>query len=500
MKKRVIVVGAGVGGLAAACILGQAGYDVTVYEKNDRPGGRADSFRAKGFRFDSGPSWFLMPDIFEHFFSLLGEDMNSLLDLKRLDPSYRVFFKDELLGALDIKSDADQTGLMLEAMEPGAHNRFLDYLEKAARLYDLAKNEVLYKNHDSRRDFFTPRLAWQSLRMNTLISMQSYVAKYFTDNEVRKILLYPTAFLGVSPRMAPALYSVLNHADFNQGVFYPMGGMNRLVEKLVELAEARGAKIAYSQPVGKIAVKYGKAKGVVLENGEMHEADIVISNADLAYTEMSLLEEKNRTYSEKYWEKRTMAPSALVMHLGVKKTYANLRHHNLVFSRNWDAHNREIFKSGKLPADPSFYVSAPTKSDPKAAPKGHENLQVIVPLPASLHFDRQQIEDYADTVIQTMEKSLRLSGLRKNIIYKRCFCALDFKNKFNSYKGSALGLAHTLSQTAGRPANYSKKVKGLYYVGANTYPGIGLPMCLISAELAYKRITGNTSAKQLDSI
>jgi phytoene desaturase len=501
MAKQVIIIGAGVGGLATACILGQAGYEVTVYEKNSQPGGRAGMFEAEGFRFDTGPSWYLMPDIFETFFSLLGEDVNRLLDLKRLNPSYRVFFKDTLFGAIDIVGDVEHDSETLESLEPGARLKLREYLEKSTGQYHLALDKFLYKNYDSVRDFLTPQMMTEGLRMNVFTTMQNYVSRYFSTDEVQKIMQYPLVFLGASPNNAPALYNIMSHIDFNQGVFYPQGGIYKLTETLVSLAEARRAKIICDSPVESILTESGEARGVRLQDGVEVRADIVISNADVVYTELNLLAPNERSYPPKYWEKRVLAPSALLLYLGVRDQYPKLAHHNLIFSKDWDDNFKSIFKARKWPGDPSFYVCNPNKTDPDVAPADHENLFVLVPLPATTAYTSEELDIYTARVLETMEKTMHLDGLRDNIIYKKQFAAKDFESYYNSFNGTALGIAHTLRQTAVfRPSNRSKKVKNLYYVGANTAPGIGLPMCLISAQLVYKRLINDRSAVTLTSI
>lgn len=500
-NKKVIIIGTGVGGLASACILGQAGYEVTIYEKNSRPGGRAGILEAKGFRFDTGPSWYLIPEVFEQFFRLLGEDSGKLLKLKRLSPSYRVFFKDTLFGAIDITGDLEKDGATLEALEPGARNKLHDYLEKSTYQYNLAMEKFLYKNYDSILDFLTPRLLLEGLRLNVFSTMQKYVSKYFSSPAVQKIMQYPLIFLGASPQKAPALYNIMSHIDFQQGVYYPEGGIYRLVETLTKLAEARGVKIIYDTPIKSIAVENGEARGVMFGKDQKAEAGIIISNTDMHHTEKSLLEPKHRSYSDKYWKKRVLAPSALLIYLGVKKEYANLCHHNLIFSKDWEANLKSIFDSKTWPSDPSFYICAPSKTDKSTAPKGHENLSILVPLPPGTAHSAEELDKYADWVIDKAESTLHLKGLKNNIVYKKLFGPSDFENQFNSYEGTALGLSHTLRQTAVfRPSNQSKKVKNLYYVGADTVPGIGLPMCLISAQLVYKRLIGNTDSQPLKSI
>lgn len=501
MKKRAIIIGAGVGGLATACILGQAGYEVSVYEKNDGPGGRAGTFTQDGFTFDTGPSWYLMPDIFEQFFELLGEDIHKHLKLTRLDPSYRVFFKDTLFGAVDIVGDVEKDGATLEAIEPGARAKLRNYLEKSTYQYNLAIDQFLYKNYDSITDFMTPQMLIQGLRMNVFTTMQKYVSKHFSNKEIQKIMQYPLVFLGASPNNAPALYNIMSHIDFKQGVFYPQGGIYELTKTLVKLAKKRGVKFYYNDPVQSINVSEGHATGITLESGKKISADIVISNADMAHTELQLLEPELRTYSASYFKKRVMAPSALLLYLGVKKQYKNLQHHNLVFSKDWDANFNAIFKTKRWPSDPSFYVCNPNKTDKSVAPAKHENLFVLVPLPATTNYTDQELETYTDWILKTMEQTMHLTDLRKHIVVKKVVAAKDFESTYNSYAGTALGFAHTLKQTAiFRPANQSKHVDNLYYVGAGTSPGIGLPMCLISAQLVYKRLINDKSNQSLTKI
>ncbi|MGI9027523.1 MAG: phytoene desaturase family protein, partial [Candidatus Saccharimonadales bacterium] len=435
MSKKVIIIGAGVGGLATACILGQAGYEVTIYEKNAGPGGRAGTFKAAGFTFDTGPSWYLMPDIFEHFFRLLGEDVNKLLKLKRLEPSYRVFFKDTLFGAVDIVGDVKKDGDTLEALEPGARLKLRNYLEKSTDQYNLAVDQFLYKNYNSVTDLLTPRMLVQGLQMNIFSTMQKYVSKHFSSTEVQKIMQYPLVFLGASPRNAPALYNIMSHIDFKQGVFYPEGGIYEITKVLVKLTEARGVTIVCNAPVTQITVKEGSASGVILENGSKVTANLVISNADIAHTEQNLLQPQHRSYSKRYFEKRVLAPSALLMYLGVNKEYKNLRHHNLVFSKDWDANFKAIFETKQWPGDPSFYVCNPSKTDKTVAPAKHENLFVLVPLPATLNYSDAELEKYADWILDTMEQVMHLKDIKKHLVYKKLFAAKDFYETYNSYQG-----------------------------------------------------------------
>lgn len=496
-KQTAIIVGSGFGGLGSAALLAKAGWSVTVLEKNEMVGGRASYFKAKGFTFDMGPSWYLMPDVFEHFFELLDEDVNKLLKLKKLGPSYRIFYKD-IDQKVDIYSDLKKDLPTIEKIEPGAGEALKRYLDQAGYQYGVAKDRFMYKNYDSARDFLTREMATEGRKLSVFSSMDKYVGKFFKTDQMQKIMQYPLVFLGSSPFNTPAIYNIMSHIDFNMGVYYPQGGIYKITEALAGVAKKHGAKLKVNTAVKKIIVKDGRAVGVKLENGKELFADIVISNADIYHTEQKLLEEQYRTKSKKYWEKRTLAPSALIMYLGVKGKVPTLTHHNLLFSKDWKQNFSEIFDNPMWPTDPSLYVCAPSKTDKTVAPDGHENLFVLVPIASGLKYTEKQLEKYADQVLQTMEQEMKIPDLRSRIVYKRLFSVKDFDTRYNSYQGTALGLAHTLRQTAiFRPNNISKKVKKLYYVGAGTNPGIGMPITLISAELMYKRLINDKSAGPL---
>jgi phytoene desaturase len=329
----------------------------------------------------------------------------------------------------------------------------------------------------------------------------AYVSKFFQSPKLRQVLEYTMVFLGTSPYEAPALYNLMSHMDFNQGVFYPKGGFYELINALARIAEKNGATLRTNSPAEKIVVSRGRANGVKLESGEFIEADLVISNADMWFTETRLLDDISQTYKQKYWDKRTMAPSAFIMYLGVSEKLPGLVHHNLLFSEDWRKNFDDIYKHPCLPHEPSLYVCAPSVTDETVAPAGKENLFVLVPIASGLDMSEEEKNVYADRVLGLMEEEMNLPGLREKIEYRRIYAVANFAADYNAFKGSALGLAHTLRQTAiFRPKNQSKKVDNLYYVGAGTNPGIGTQICLISAELAYKRVHGITTAEPLETL
>lgn len=500
MNKRVIIIGGGIGGLGTAGLFSKKGYDVTLLEKNEHLGGRANIFEANGYKFDMGPSWYLAPDIFSHYFDLMGEKVEDHLDLQRLSPSYRIFFRNDPEN-LDIHSEIEKDSATFEAIEPGAGEKLRAYLQQSEYQYEVATRHFMFKNYDSIFDFLNKRVMTEGQKLSVFSKMHAFVSRFFQSQKLRQVMEYTMVFLGTSPYEAPALYNLMSHMDFNQGVFYPRGGFYEVIRALSAIAEKNGSELRTGATVAEIIVEKGVAKGVRLESGEILDADIVISNADMWFTETKLLPPAARTFSERYWNKRVMAPSAFIMYLGVNRKLPNLVHHNLLFSEDWRKNFDDIYKHPNLPAEPSLYVCAPSVTDPSVAPEGKENLFVLVPIASDLKIGDAERDKYADHVLQLMEEEMGLTGLRDSIEYKRIYTVENFAADYNAYKGSALGLAHTLRQTAiFRPKNYSKKVKGLYYVGAGTNPGIGTQICLISAELAYKRVHGITSAGPLESL
>lgn len=412
--------------------------------------------------------------------------MQDYFELQKLSPSYRVFFEGRN-QSVDIYSDLARDSQAFESLQTGAGDRLRQYLQKSEDTYNLATDQLLYKNYNSTKDFLSPPLLRQATKLNMLSNLHSYTLKYFKDPRLQQIMEYPSVFLGASPYSAPAFYNLLNHALFNQGVFYPKGGMVQVTRALTKIGAKHNVQIHLNSVVQKIIVENRRAVGVIA-NGQEQRADVVISNADTYHTETSLLELPHRDHSQKYWRSRTVAPSALLIYLGVSRKYGTLQHHNLVFAENWRRNFAEL-DSTQFPNDPSFYVCSPSRTDPSVAPKGKENLFVLVPIPAGLSYTNQQLESFADKILRNMETELSLQNLRKSLEYKKLFCVRDFENRFNSFRGSGLGLAHSLKQTAiFRPSNRSKKVGNLYFVGANTHPGIGLPSTLISAQLVADRL------------
>lgn len=503
MSKKVVIIGGGIGGLATAALLAKAGLDVTVLEKRTIVGGRAGLHRAKGFTFDTGPSWLLMPEIFEHFYQLIGKDFQSELDLRQLTPAYRIFFEEDPKNHLDITGNEEQDRRTFETIEPGSAEKLSAYINRAETTYTIATESFLYTNFTNYTKFMNiktigtlPTMIAMSIR-----SIDSYVSNYVKDSRLKKILEYPMVFLGTSPYKAPALYHLMSYLDFRQGVYYPYGGMYKIIESIESIARSLGATIQTGVSVKKILVHNSAVAGVRCTDGTEIEADIVVSNADLHFTETALLDKAYQTYPSDYWKKKMPSPGAILMYLGIKGSLPQLTHHNLIFTEDWQTNFSRIFDTLEYPHPASMYICKPTATDKTVAPKDHENIFVLVPVPASTELTKREIDEHTEAYINQIVEMTGISDLRERIVYKKVVDPLDFADDLNAWRGSALGLAHPLLQSAlWRPRNKSKKVSGLYYVGGNTLPGIGLPMCLIGSELIYKHLANDSSITPVSEI
>lgn len=499
MTKKVVIVGAGIGGLASANLLAKAGYDVHVYEKDAEAGGRSGRFTSKGFTFDTGPSWYLMPDVFEHYYNLLGTTTKKQLDLLRLKPAYKIFY--ESGQPLTITSDLAKDAAQFDTIEQGSGAALRRYVSKSNETYQMALKYFLYSNFEHPRDFFQAAIFKRSAQLVRLTSqsVHSYVSQFVKTPKLQQVLEYPMVFLGSSPYSAPALYSLMSALDFSEGVFYPKGTMYMVPSSLEKLGQKLGVTYHYNQPVTQILVKDGLAAGLQLQDGSKVDADIVISNADLHFTETKLLAKEHQSYSEKYWQRLEASPSAIMMYLGIKGRVPELEHHSLLFVDKWKANFEAIYKHKTLPTPASIYISKTSHTD-ATAPNDSENIFVLVPIPSGISLSGRALEKAADGYLDQIADMTGVD-LKSRIITKTLFGPDDFKEKYHSFRSSMLGPSHKLGQSAFfRTPNKSKKVKNLYYVGASTVPGVGVPMCLISAELVYKRITGSKKGGRVTEI
>ncbi|CAA9379145.1 MAG: Phytoene dehydrogenase [uncultured Nocardioides sp.] len=513
---RIVVIGGGIAGLATAALLASRGHTVDLLEKNDELGGRVGTIERDGFRFDTGASWYLMPEVFEHFFELLGTTAEAELDLTVLDPSYRVFFEGHP-EPLDVRPDRAHNRAMFESVEPGAGEAFDAYLASAEETYDIALRRFLYSNFDSTSSFLHTDVIRRTPKLGRLLtsSLGNHVAAQFSDNRLRQVLGYPAVFLGSSPSRAPSMYHLMSSLDLGDRVLYPQGGFTRLIEVIAALAERHGVRLHTGMPVTAILTSDAPRAGRPRVSGVEHAvdggsgrrtipADVVVGAADLHHLETELLPSSLQSHPERAWRRRSPGPGAVLAMLGVEGHLPQLAHHSLFFTSDWEKNFGDIFgPDARVPDPASIYVCKPSASDPTVAPEGSENLFVLVPVPADVAIGAggddaggsQAVERATDVAIDQVADWAGIADLRDRIRVRHTVGPQDFERRYNAWRGGALGLEHTLRQSAFfRPGNVSSKVDGLLYAGASTVPGVGLPMCLISAELVLKRLSGDRSA------
>lgn len=480
-KKKIIVIGAGIAGLSASSYLAKDGYDVTIFEKNSHIGGRARKFEAEGFTFDMGPSWYWMPDVFEKFYNDFGKTCSDFYELKRLDPSYKVVWKNN--EGIDIPSDMKELEALFERFEKGSAVKLQQFLKEAAYKYEVGINDLVYKPSLSLLEFADMRLLNGLMKMDVLTSMKKHIRQFVSHPFLIELLEFPILFLGALAKNTPALYSLMNYADMSLGTWYPMGGMHKIIEAFESIALENGVKIICNSDVKEINVSGSNVRGVMV-NGKEYLADAIVGAGDYHHIEQKLLKPEHRQYTEAYWESRKLAPSCVLYYLGLNKKINGLQHHNLFFDADFEKHAEEIYTDIKWPSDPLFYACITTKTDISQAPQGCENLFLLVPISTELSEDTEATRNhYLQTMIDRIEKHTG-QNISENIIYKRSYSISDFKGDYYSFKGNAYGLANTLTQTAIlKPRIKSKKIKNLYYTGQLTVPGPGVPPSIISGNV-----------------
>ena len=490
----VIVVGGGFGGLAAATFLADAGVDVQLYEQYDRLGGHAGVLEREGFRFDTGPSWYLMPDVFERFFGQFDREPSDYYALERLDPQYRVHWKDG--DSVDIAPNRANIHEIFDSYEDGAGEALDRYLDTAAENYELAMERVLYAGRERLRDYLDPALLPMVPRLRLFGTIDDYVARFFDHPKLRQLLEYTLVFLGGAPHNTPALYSIMAHVDFNLNVFYPEGGIAGVVDALATLARQQGVDIETGVTVEQITPT-SDGPSVVTDRGTDH-SEVVVSNANPAYTERELLPPAARDHDPEYWNERTYGPSAFMLYLGVEGDVAPLAHHTLVLPTDWDAHFEHIFDDPGWPDEPAYYLSVPSVTDDTVAPDGHHAVVILVPLAPGLDDTPERRAQFREQILADLAANTGVD-LRDRIVVEETACVSDYVNRFGDPQGTALGLAHTLWQTGPFRPGHRTGVDGLYYTGGFTAPGIGMPMCLLSGEHAATAVLDDYPALTTDA-
>lgn len=477
MKSTITIIGSGFSALAASCYLAKEGFDVTILEKNNTIGGRARQLVKEGFTFDIGPTWYWMPDVFEKFFADFGKKPSDYYHLDKLNPAYEVYF--DKIDSIKIPDNLHDILAIFEKEEKGSANHLQSFLDNAAHNYDVAIKDLVYRPGISITELITPVTVRKANQFFS--SIRTTVRKNIKNSRLQQIMEFPVLFLGAKPSNTPAFYSFMNYADFGLGTWHPKGGMYEVVKAMANLAVDLGVKIETNQNVEKINVENGVVKSIV-SNGNTIVSDVVLSGADYHHTE-SLLDEKYRGYSEKYWDSKVFAPSSLLFYVGFDKKIENVSHHTLFFDTEFDVHAKDIYDNPKWPEKPLFYASFPSISDASVAPEGQEAGIFLIPIAPGIEDTPEIREKYFQNIISRFE-TLTNQSVSKNIIFTESFCVNDFVNDYNSYKGNAYGLANILTQTAFlRPKIISKKVTNLFFTGQLTVPGPGVPPSIISGKI-----------------
>jgi phytoene desaturase len=487
-SKSALVIGAGIAGIATAGRLARAGYQVTVLEKTSGPGGRCNRIVREGHRFDVGPTLFLMPEVFVETYEALGERMEEHLDLRRIDPTYQVYFEDGVQLALT--ADINDMQRQLEAIEPGAFGGFLGYLEEGHRHYRLSLERFVGRNFYSLLQYFSLRNLPLLFQLKALKKHYDNVGNYFEDDHLKAAFTFQNMYLGLSPYDAPATYSLLQYTELADGVWYPMGGMYRVTETLVSIAEKLGVSFEYGTPVRQIELADGQATGVVLQDGRHLQASLIVVNADLPYAYRHLLPDRSEAQR---LEQKKYTCSTIMFYWGVDKVYPQLGHHNVFLGGEYRASFDRIFGEHMLPDQPSFYVNAATRTDPSAAPPGEDSLMVLVPVG---HLDDSREQDWEamrqharETVLRRLAAEIGVDDLEEHLKFEISYTPRDWQGLYNLTKGAAFGLSHNFTQVGYlRPRNRHAQYHNVYFSGASTHPGTGVPIVLLSARLTTERV------------
>ncbi|MCL4528063.1 MAG: phytoene desaturase family protein [Chloroflexi bacterium] len=483
----IIIIGAGVGGIAAAARLAQHGLHVTVIEKNSRPGGRCDRISRDGHHFDTGPTLLVMPLLYDAEFAALGYSAREMLQLQRIDPTYHLVFDDS--SKLALTSDMNSMREQLESIEPNSYLGLLRYLEEGHRHYHLGMDRLVNKDFRKASDFFTLSNLPLLFQLKPFIGHYRNMSAYFDNPRLKAAFTFQDVYMGLSPFEAPATFSMMPYTELAHGVWYPKGGMRRIVDALMEIAEAAGVEFVCDASVARIDVSGEKARGVILADGRRLDADVILANADLPYVYRDLLPQEGMADQ---LENKRFSCSVVSFFWGVDKTYEMLAPHTLFLADDYRENFESIIDDLALPENPSLYVHAPARLDPSMAPVGEDTLIAIVPvghLSRNGEQDWTEIRDKARAHVFRRLKTFGITDLESHIKFEINFTPLSWRKRYNLMKGSTHGLCHNLTQLGYfRPSNRHARYHNLYFVGASTRPGTGIPTALVSARLAAERI------------
>jgi phytoene desaturase len=486
--KSAIIIGAGIGGITTAIYLAKKGFAVSVYEKNAGPGGRCGQIIREGHRFDLGATIYLMPEVYRKVFQSLGTTPEDSFESVPLKTLYKVYFDDGAQVAFT--TDMEMLKEQLESIEKGSFEKARDLQKKGYKLFQLAMDKLIGRNFNRWSEFITLKNALLLLKLKTHIRHVAYVRRFFKNKHLQTTFTFQNIYVGQDPYKAPALFSMIPAAELTEGSIFPVGGMFSVTRKLVSMAENLGVRFIYNEPVIKIKTEKKRATGLVLQNGSVIKASVVVANADLPYVYRELLPDKRIS---RRIDRLQYACSAIVLHWGLDKKYPELGHHSVFLSGDYRANLKQIFSKKSLSEKPSFYIHAPARSDLTAAPSGQDTLSVIIPaghLDERYDRDWNELKNSARASVINRLKSQGLIDIEEHIKFEICYLPQTWKNLFNLSRGATFGsVGHNITQMGYfRPHNKHRRYRNLYFTGGSTHPGNGIPLVLLSAKLTSERI------------
>ncbi len=491
LKKSAVIIGAGIGGIATAVYLAKNGYSVAVFEKNSAPGGRCGQLIRDGHRFDLGATMLIMPAVYREIFESLGIPLFENATIMPLDNLYKIYFDNNDVFAFS--TDKEKMRMQHELIEPGSFARSRKYVTDGYEIFQVGMNKLIARNFYNLFEFANFRNLGMLIKLKTYISNYRYVKRFFGDTHLRMAYTFQNIYIGQSPFSSPALFSMVPAAELTEGSFFPEGGMYTIVEKLLSEALSSGVSFHFNKPVHRINVSGRIAEGILLEDGSEINADIVIANADLPYVYRQLLPDRAKSLM---LDRMKYSCSALCFHWGLDKVYPQLGHHSVFLSDGFREGLESIFKDKSISNNPSFYVHAPVRTDPTAAPDNQDTLSIVV---GAGHIDKNKNQDWESLKKRTRSavisrlKKLGLDDIEEHIKFEICYTPESWESACNISRGSVFGsLAHNLLQMGYfRPHNQHDRYRNLYFVGGSTHPGNGIPNVLLSAKLTSERILRN---------
>jgi phytoene desaturase len=491
--KSVIVIGAGIGGITAAIHLARHRLHVTIVEKNSQPGGRCNRFSRDGHHFDTGPTLFVMPRLYEAEFRALGASLHEQLELIPVDPTYNLVFDNG--SQLALTSDMKSMQAQLEAFQPGSFEGFRHYLQEGEQHYQLVLDHIVNRNFRRVTDLIHIRNLPLVFRLKAFVNHYRNMSTYFDEPRLKSAFTFQDIYMGLSPFEAPATYSLMPYTELAHGVWYPKGGMYRVVETLTNLARHAGVEFIFNSAVERIDANATDARGVLLADGSRLDADVILANADLPYVYQNLLPQDGMV---KALAHKQFSCSVISFFWGTDKTYDALGPHTLFLADDYRENFERINRDLSLPANPSLYIHAPARLDPSMAPFGQDTLTAIVPVGHLSEREDQnwgELRDEARRHVFRRLRTLGITDIESHIKFEETYTPLSWRKRYNLVKGSTHGLAHTLTQMAYfRPSNQHRRYRNLYFVGASTHPGTGMPTALVSGRLVSERIMDELGA------